>query len=44
MYKLTKRREAKGLPILEAAYQSLITRGVFDMHVLVLNFGVILNS
>lgn len=31
MYKLTKRREAKALPILEAAYQSLVTRGGFDV-------------
>ena len=31
MYKLTKRREAKALPILEEAYQSLTTRGGFDV-------------
>lgn len=30
MYKLTKRREAKALPILEAAYKDLVTRGGFD--------------
>ncbi len=30
MYKLTKRREAKAMPILEEAYQSLVTRGGFD--------------
>ena len=31
MYKLTKRRETKALPILEEAYQSLVTRGGFDV-------------
>ena len=30
MYKLTARREAKALPILEAAYESLVMRGGFD--------------
>ena len=31
MYKLTKRREAKARPILEAAYKDLVTRGGFDV-------------
>lgn len=31
MYKLTKRREAKALPILEGAYQSLVTHGGFEI-------------
>lgn len=31
MYKLTKRREAKALPILEGAYQSLMTYGRFEI-------------
>jgi len=34
MYKLTKRREAKALPILEGAYKSLVTRGGFEVHAL----------
>ncbi len=34
MYKLTKRREAKALPILERAYESLVTRGGFDVRIL----------
>ena len=32
MYKLTKKREAKARPILEGAYESLTTRGSFDVH------------
>ena len=31
MYKLTKRREAKALPILEQAYESLVSHGGFDV-------------
>ena len=31
MYKLTKRREAKALPILEQAYESLVTHGEFEV-------------
>ena len=31
MYKLTKRREAKALPILEQAYESLVTHGGFEV-------------
>ena len=31
MYKLTKRREAKALPILEQAYKSLVTHGGFEV-------------
>lgn len=34
MYKLMKRSEDKALPILEVAYQSLVTRGGFDVRVL----------
>ena len=32
MYKLTKIRETKALPVLEKAYQSLKFRGSFDVH------------
>ena len=31
MYKMTKRREAKALPILEHAYKSLVTYGGFEV-------------
>lgn len=34
MYKLTKRREAKALPILERAYESLVSHGGFDVGIL----------
>lgn len=34
MYKLTQRREAKALPILDGAYASLANRGRFDVHAL----------
>ena len=34
MYKLTQRREAKALPILEGAYASLVSNGRFDVHAL----------
>ena len=34
MYKLTQRREAKALPILEGAYASLASHGRFDVHAL----------
>lgn len=34
MYKITQRREKKARPILEKAYESLVTRGRFDVHAL----------
>lgn len=38
MYKLTKRREAKALPILKQAYESLVTRGGFEVNTLECEF------